>query len=224
MVLTFAAPVLLAGLARHHPAMDRVFRYTLALLLLGGYAAWYAMFAQRGWLNIGNELPLNLCDWAVIALVTALLWPNQRSYELGYFWGLSGTVHGLITPPVLHNFPDPEPVLFFVNHGGIIASALYLTLGSGLRPVPHSIPRVVLASLIYAGVVGLADWLWGVDYAFLRAKPDNVSLLDLLSPWPWYIPELILIGIGSALFYYLPFFLYDQLSARRRGAEVSSAG
>ncbi|HJT43993.1 MAG TPA: TIGR02206 family membrane protein [Rhizomicrobium sp.] len=218
VALTLAVPLSLAALTRRSAAMEPVVRSGFALLLLGGYAAWYAMFALRGWLGLGNALPFNLCDWAAIALVITLFWPNQFTYDLGYFWGLAGTMHGLLTPPVHHEFPDPEFIFFFVNHGGIIASILFLTVGSGLRPLPRSVPRAIIASLIYAAVAGTVDWLLGVNYGLLRAKPDNVSVLDLLSPWPWYIPQLIAIGIASVLLYYLPFFLYDLFSARRKGA------
>lgn len=172
------------------------------------------MFAAHGWLNPGNALPLNLCDWAAFALIITLIAPNQRSYELGYFWGLGGTLHGLITPAVHRAFPDPEFIFFFITHGGIIGAILYLTLGTGLRPWPQSLPRVVIATLVYVAAAGMANLLLGVNYAFLRAKPENVSLLDLLSPWPWYIPELVVIGIASMLFYYAPFFIRDRLARR----------
>ena len=93
-----------------------------------------------------------------------------------------------MTPDIGRGFPDPQFILFFINHGGIIAALLYLTLGTGLRPVPASLPRVVIfASFAYAGVAGAADFLLGTNYGFLRAKPANASILDFLSPWPWYI-------------------------------------
>lgn len=220
MALTIVVPLSLVALARRRPVLDGPIRYGFAFLLLGGYVCWYVMFAARGWLSLSNALPLNLCDWAAMALIITLLRPNQLSYDLGYFWGLGGTLHGLLTPPVHHDFPDLEFIFFFINHGGIVGSILYLTLGSGLRPVPRSMRRAIFASLIYAGVVAAADFLLGVNYGFLRAKPDNVSLLDLLSPWPWYIPELVLIGIASVLLYYLPFFLYDQVRGRRKAPVV----
>ena len=222
VALTFSTPLLLAARARRGPALDRPIRFAFAVLLIAGYGAWYAMFALRGWLGPGNELPFNLCDWAAIALTITLLKPNQLSYELGYFWGLCGTMHGLLTPPVHHEFPDPEFIFFFINHGGIIAAILYLTLGSGLRPGPRSVPRAITGTFVYVGVAGLVDWLLGVNYGLLRAKPDNVSILDLLSPWPWYIPELILIGVASILFYYLPFFLHDLMCGGRKEAPASA--
>jgi len=78
-----------------------------------------------------------------------------------------------------------------------------------LSAIPASLPRVVAATLGYAVVAGAADFALGTDYGFLRAKPANASLIDFLSPWPWYIPELVGIGILSLLIYYAPFWARD---------------
>src|SRR5256885_1509300 len=39
-----------------------------------------------GWLTLGDELPMNLCDWTSLATLVTLVWPNQKSYERAYFW------------------------------------------------------------------------------------------------------------------------------------------
>jgi uncharacterized membrane protein YwaF len=64
-------------------------------------------------------------------------------------------------------------------------------------------------------VAGIADWALSTNYGFLRAKPPGASLLFLMSPWPWYIPELVAIGILSLMVYYLPFAVLDW-SRRKR--------
>jgi len=215
MILTLATPLLLAPLSRAKLPLDRVARFGIAAFLVIGWLCWFILFAARGWLTIGNALPLNLCDWALMALVTALLTRNQFAYELGYFWGLGGTLQGMITPDVAYDFPDPQFIFFFIEHGGIIAALLYLTLGTGLRPNPRSLPRVAAASLFYAGVAGIADWALGTNYGFLRAKPPGTTLLSFMAPWPWYIPELVAAGILSLTVYYLPFGVLDW-SRRKR--------
>ena len=221
LALALIVPLVLAALLRWRSGLDLGFRYALALLLAGGWLAWLTLFAARGWLTLGNALPLNLCDWATVALVVALLHPSQRAYELGYFWGLGGTVQGLLTPDIARGFPDPQFIFFFLGHGGIIAALLYLTLGARMRPTWQSLPRVVVATLAYAGVAGLADALLGINYGFLRAKPANASIMDFLSPWPWYIPELVAIGIASMLLYYAPFCVADLLSPYKTQARLS---
>ncbi len=211
LALSVGAPLLLAAFAR---GQDRLVRFSLAGFLAIGWICWYILFAQRGWLTLGNALPLNLCDWACLALIAALLTRHQFLYELGYFWGLGGTLQGLLTPDIAYDWPDAQFLFFFVEHGGIIAALLYLTLGSGLRPRAAGLPRVIGATLGYAAVAGLADWALGTDYGFLRAKPPGTNLLTFMSPWPWYIPELIAAGIAFLMLYYLPFAMIDW--SRRR--------
>jgi hypothetical integral membrane protein (TIGR02206 family) len=220
IALTLGLPLALALVARHEHLgrhADRLARIGLAAFMVVGWLCWYALSLQRGELHLANGLPMNLCDWAEIALIAALLSRNQLAYELGYFWGLGGTLQGVLTPTVHWDFPDPAFIFFFIQHGGVVAALLYLTLGTRLRPVPASLKRVVVATFLYLGVVALVDWALGVNYGFLRAKPSGQNLLTFMSPWPWYIPELVAAGFLFILLYYSPFALADWL--RRKTAQ-----
>ena len=136
MALTFAVPALQATLVRTwRPQADAAIRYLFAALLIGTWIAWYVLFIARGWLGPGNEWPMNLCDWATVALIVTLLRPSQRAYELAYFWALAGTMQGLVTPDVNFSFPEAQFVVFMLGHATIIAAVVYLTFGAGMRPV-----------------------------------------------------------------------------------------
>ena len=87
-----------------------------------------------------------------------------------------------------------------------------------MRPTARSLPRVMAASLVYLVAAALVDWALGVNYGFLRAKPLGQNLLTAMSPWPWYILELVLVGIGFVLIYYLPFALADWIRSNRKPA------
>jgi hypothetical integral membrane protein (TIGR02206 family) len=222
LALTLVLPLALAGLARRRP-LDRLVRWSLAAVLAMGWIGWYWLDAHAGLLTRDNSLPLNLCDWAEAALILALLTRSVLAYELGYFWGLGGTLQGVLTPTIYYDYPDPQFFFFFIQHSGVVVALLYLTLGTRLRPRWLSLRRVVTASFLYLGVVALADWALGVNYGFLRAKPLSASLFDFLSPWPWYIPELVAIGFGFVLVYYLPFALADAVRGKKTEAAGASA-
>jgi hypothetical integral membrane protein (TIGR02206 family) len=209
LALAVLFPLAASAVTRGHPCRDRAVRWFLAALLAGEWLAFYWVFQAQGWLDWNNGLPLNLCDWAEGALIIALLSRNQFAYELGYFWGLGGTLQGLVTPDLAYGFPDVRFLLFMANHTGIIAALLYLTLGTKLRPTPASLPRVIAASLVYPLVAGAFDYVLGANYGYLHDKGGHVSLLTLLAPWPWYIGELVLIGFLSIAIYYTPFFIID---------------
>jgi hypothetical integral membrane protein (TIGR02206 family) len=222
IALALLVPLALALLARHEHlgrAADRLARIGLAGFLAAGWICWLGLSAARGELHLDNGLPMNLCDWAEIALIVALLTRGQFAYELGYFWGLGGTLQGVLTPPLYYDFPDPQFVFFFIQHSGVIAALLYLTLGTRMRPTWGSLPRVIAASFVYLGAAALVDWTLGLNYGFLRAKPLGQNLLSIMPPWPWYIPELVAAGFSFVLLYYLPFVVADWFRpGRNKGA------
>jgi len=137
--------------------------------------------------------------------------PNQRSYELSYFWALAGTLLASITPDLEFDFPDVRFLFFFFYHAIIITSVLYLTFALRMRPVQGSIRRVIAWTLCYVAIAGTADWLLGTNYGFLRAKPHVATLFDSMPPWPWYIAECFVIGVAAMLVLYAPFRLAARL-------------
>ena len=226
MALTFAVPLGLVAVNRGTAGRtDRAIRFFFLALLLGTWIAWFVLFTARGWLGLGNMLPMNLCDWATIALMVALVRPNQIAFELAYFWALGGTLQGLITPDVNFSFPEPQFIVFLLGHGAIIAGVLYLIFASKMRPYPISIVRVAGWTFAYAFTAGLIDWLFGVNYGFLREKPNHATAFDLLPAWPYYIPVTILLGLIAMLVLYLPWFVLDRsrMTLTAAGTETANA-
>lgn len=172
------------------------------------------------WLDRGTAprwqdmMPLHVCDLAVFACAAACLTRKQFLFEIGYFWGLAGTIHGLLTPDLHYGFPAAQFWFFFLGHGGIVGSVLFMVAGMGLRPVCKSILRACGALLAYAVVAGIFDAVFNTNYGFLCAKPASSSLLDLLGPWPWYIGSMLIVGVASFLLLYAPWAIY-YLSRRR---------
>ena len=218
LLLIMAVPLALSLLVRvqRSVSLERLLCWAFALIIGGCWAAWYAVFTARGWLDRGNALPLDLCSWAAIATIIALLGRHQRSYELAWFWAMAGTVQGIVTPDIPFDFPEFRFIEFSLFHGGIIAAVLFLTLGLKMRPYPASIPRVIGWSLVYMAVAGAADWALKVNYGFLRAKPGHASLYDLMPGWPWYIGVVVVLAMASVLICYAPFFLADAIAWLRK--------
>jgi hypothetical integral membrane protein (TIGR02206 family) len=222
LALTALAPVALAVLAKRLRSRTLVRAISLAFAggLIATWALWYWLVATRGWLSPQTLLPMDLCDWATIAVIATLLWPNQRSYELAYFWALSGTLQALVTPELFYDFPDLRFVVFFAFHGGTVAAVLFLTLGARMRPYFASIPRVLGWSSLYLVCALAVNWAFGTNFGFLNAKPAKASLLDAMGPWPVYIAGLAGLAILYVLVLYLPFFIADRRAQRRRQTPV----
>lgn len=219
MILTVAVPAGLAVAARatRSEKFARTVSIAFATVLIGTWIGWYWLIVARGWISPHTILPMDLCDWATIAAIATLLRPDQRSYELAYFWALSGTLQALVTPELYYDFPDLRFVVFFAFHGCTIAGVLFLALARGLRPFPSSLPRVIGWSLLYLASALAVNRLFGTNFGYLSAKPTTPSLLDWMGPWPIYILELVGLGILYVLVLYAPFFLADRLRRRRTG-------
>lgn len=216
IALTFAAPPLLCAIGRlgDGRVATRVVELSLAALLIGNKIVRLVLLRRDGELTLENAAPMHLCDWAAIAAVLTLLYPNQWTYELCYFWALAGTLQALVTPDLSHGFPDAHFMNFFVSHGGVIAAALYLTFCAGMRPVPMSIPRTLMWSAVYLAAAMAANATLETNFGYLRMKPAHPSLLDYMAPWPFYIAQLAALAVALTLLCYAPFFIADRLRAR----------
>jgi hypothetical integral membrane protein (TIGR02206 family) len=222
---TFLVPLVLttAVRVRRSPQLAAAFRLAFATELIATWILWYWLILARGWISADTLLPMQLCDWAAIAAIVALLLRNQLAYELGYFWALSGTLQALLTPELFYDFPDLRFSVFFAFHGGAIASVLYLTLALGMRPWPRSIPRVIAWSLFYFVAALAVNRILGTNFGYLSRKPASASLLDLMGPWPIY--DFVLLGLGFVYVavLYSPFFLADLVRKARMGAAAKKS-
>lgn len=165
-----------------------------------------AGFLQSVEVNPVHHLPLHLCDLAALAAGIALLTRNRLLGSLTYFWGLAGTIQGLLTPAITEG--GPICATFFFQHFVVVAAALHLPLVEGWRPRrPHwkAVAEVFACSVAYLGLAVAMNALTGSNYAYASRPPENPSLLDHLGPWPWYLLSLQGIAILFFSLLCLPF-------------------
>ena len=191
--------------ARRRPDQTRHQDRALAVVLLLIYPATVLVGWRLGLLNKDNILPCHLCDMAAICGAGALWFRHQRLGELVWFWGLAGTLNGLITPALSETFPSPRFLSFFALHSGVVIAAVYVVAGLGLRPRPGAVWRAFGWIQVYLVMAAVVNYLTGSNYGFLRSKPDQPSLLDLMGPWPYYIIGLEALALGLFALLYLPF-------------------
>jgi hypothetical integral membrane protein (TIGR02206 family) len=210
-VLVVGAVMIYAARWRIQP-LQRVLEITMAVLLIIQWPISFWVARDMGFLTVNNSYPLHLCDLGAFLGAAALFTHKRGLCELVYFWGLAGTLQGLITPALTQDWPHPRYFLFFLNHGGVVVTGLYGVLGLGFIPRRSAKWRAWFYILGYAVVVGLFDWAVGANYGFLRHKPDTKSLFDALGPWPWYVCITSLVALVFFLLLDLPF-----MRKRRRG-------
>ncbi|WP_395743348.1 TIGR02206 family membrane protein [Prosthecobacter sp.] len=203
LAITLALFILMMLLARTRWAV--LSQRVLGAVLLALFPLGLLVHASYGSLSMQTALPLQYCDVATLAAVMAL-WTRRPFFcELVYFFGIAGTLQGLLTPALVYEYPDPRFFLFFIMHAGVPITALYVVTAMGVRPRPGAVQRMMVFSIAWYAAVAVVNYAFGVNYAFQCAKPVQASLFDQLGPWPWY--NLSTIGLG-VLFYsilYLPF-------------------
>ena len=185
-------------------------RWLLALILIGNEVAWHYWNYVYGTWTIQTMLPLHLCSLLVWTGAFMLMTKNYRVYEFMYFMGIAGAIQALATPGIgIYDFPHFVFFQYFLSHGLIITSAIYMTVVEGFRPTLKSIPRVFIWMNLYALIVYFINIAIGSNYLMINYKPETPSLLDLLPEWPVYILYMELIGVISVLFLYFPFAAKD---------------
>jgi hypothetical integral membrane protein (TIGR02206 family) len=213
IAVAFLSPLAIwaAHRRRPHPQLERNFSRGIAFLLLTVFLAAAARQAWEGPFDPALALPMQLCDWTLFAVVGALLWRSQTCFEVGYFWGLCGTLQALFTPALDADAHWLRQLLFFADHAGIVAGVLFLLLVPKMRP--RSLRRVIIWSELYLACALAVNALAGANYGFLSHQPPTASLLDLFSHTPWlYVLEINLVALLFFAAAYLPWLLADRLN------------
>ena len=185
-------------------------RWLLGLALLINEIAWHYWNYRVGRWTLQTMLPLHLCSLLVWMGAVMLVTKNHRIYEFMYFMGIGGAIQALATPGLGdYNFPHFVFFQYFLSHGLIITSAIYMTVVEGFRPTWKSMLRVFVWMNVYAAIVYLINIPLGSNYLMINHKPETPSLLDLLPEWPDYILYMQAVGIVTMLMLYLPFAWKD---------------
>lgn len=210
LFLTVAIPVGLGLTVRltNSQRIDFAVAVCLAVVLVANYVG-YAVFLFRHHLFVWQQaLPLQLCDWAMVTVIVALLTRRERWSEVSYFWGIGGTFQAILTPNLPVGFPDLRFLSFFVGHCGIVVGVIYLLIARRFRPSLGSVWRTLAWSELYLAVTLVVDRLTNVNYGFLLHKPEAASILDYLSRTHWlYLLELNGLALVFFALLYAPFGL-----------------
>jgi hypothetical integral membrane protein (TIGR02206 family) len=218
LLLTIVLPVVLcrAGRRLKSERFDRGVTRSIAALLLATELSQFLFKVLIERNALVATLPMHLCDWALLATAAALWWQAPWCFEVAYFWGLAGTIQGLLTPALDPALAAWRHAAFFVVHSGIVVGVLFLVFAKRMRPVPTSLPRVLLWSEVYLCAALAVNALTGQNYGFLAHPPITPSLLDFFPKTPWlYVATINGVALVAFALLYLPWWITDP---QRKGA------
>ena len=136
--------------------------------------------------------------------------------------GIGGALQAFLTPAdaSLYDIPHYRIMQTLIAHGLIITIPLFMTVVEGMRPTWASFKRIFIWTNIYMILIFFLDRVIGSNYLFIAQKPPPPTLMDILSPWPWYIPQLEVVAFIIFFILYIPFLLKDQFS---KSTQIKSA-
>jgi hypothetical integral membrane protein (TIGR02206 family) len=205
LLTVVALAAALVAIQRVLPAGSKILRRFVGFVLLADATVYNGYLLAKAAPAFPSHLPLELCDASACLVILSLLFSNRTIFDIAYYGALAGASMALITPNLWEPFPSYGTVQFFIVHGLIVSGVLYLVLSGLAQPTRHSVWIAMLGVNIYAACVGAFDAFFKTNYMYLRAKPAQASLLDLLGPWPWYIASGEVIALISFQLLYLPF-------------------
>jgi hypothetical integral membrane protein (TIGR02206 family) len=175
-----------------------------------------------------NALMLQMCGLALLMIPFALfIWqPKLRLYltEIIFFWGLGGCVQALLTPDIgPHGFPEFKFFAFFISHGFIIVTALFLISAYNIRITISSYIRAVVitnimvaASFLINHVLSYFPPFEPANYFVVGYPPPDGSVVDLFveifGPSPWYVIGLEIMGLVVFALLCVPFMFMKKKS------------
>ena len=202
-------------LARRHRVPKVLLRIALAIFMVTGELQRYF----HDGMAFPDRMPLHLCNLATWAAVLACLTLSPIASEFTYFAGLAGAGLAVLSP----DMGSEWNTRFFVNHGGLIVTAIVLFGGRVLTMRRGAMWRSYALLLTYAALLGIYNWTFGTNYGYLAHKPEQKTLFDLLGPWPYYIGGLALLGLAVFSLLALPFRAEPVFEAIPRGEPRAAA-
>jgi hypothetical integral membrane protein (TIGR02206 family) len=196
------------------------FRKVLGVVLILQQSLLYFWYVTSGNFTLGETLPLYTCRIAIFLCIGMLMCESYKCFELAYFWGIAGGIMALMTPDTSgFGFPHLMFVQFFVGHGGMIISLIFMILVYEYKPTKESIYRSSRWTLVYFAIVGVLNYLVDGNYSYLRAKPATATPMDILPIYPYYVPIFIAAFIGSFWLFYAPFSpkLHEKIDDFKQG-------
>ena len=213
MFLSLAFFIYIPYLINKNPKVSWVdiFSKSLGILLIGNELGWVLYKLSLGHTNWAEFMPFELCTINAYLLgIILIIKPSYAIFEVIYFWGIAGTVQGIITPRLFAGYPHYLFFEYFITHTGIVLAILVLIFRYKWEVTWLSLWRAILWLQVPALINLVFDFTFNVNYMFMRELPKVSSVLDYFGQWPLYIFVCEIFALISFIFYLVPFLLFRR--------------
>lgn len=190
-----------------------ILKYSLLVILIGGEITFHLWFFVHGEWDLTTNLPLQLSSLSLYLCAIMLITNHYKMFEVTFFISVVGGFIAMITPELFFGFPHMRFFHFFIVHAAMIASSFYMVWIEGFKATARSVIRSFITLNIIAAFVFMVNQLIDANYMFLAGKPSNVSVIDFLGPYPWYIIPLEIIAFTS---FWMLYFIYFKANKKQQ--------
>jgi hypothetical integral membrane protein (TIGR02206 family) len=149
-------------------------------------------------------LPLHLCSVNILLSAVLLITENKKLFAFVYLFGFTGALQALLTPELYQEPWHFRFIQFFFAHCLIVWTTMYFAIVRSFRISWLRFLQSFIWLNLYASGVYAINLLLDANYMFLIRKPENVSIMNYLGPYPWYILGLELIAFIMCLIVFIP--------------------
>lgn len=213
VLLLILAGCITAGLyliTRLDPAKQRRILYAAAVLVPALELSHSVWMFLTGTNEIIKLLPLHLCGLQSLFIPLAVFTRLTCFRDFVYASSLLGGIFGTVFPAgVAGYYPvwSFQTLQTYALHGLLIFVPLALILSGQHRPDPRRFPRVLCIFLLAALVVGVVDRVFGENYMFLFAAPENTPLEWIYNAFGRgiYLASAFVLLASASFIIHLPF-------------------
>jgi hypothetical integral membrane protein (TIGR02206 family) len=168
------------------PMVGKVFRYTVATLLVAakvGYLVWSASLGRLHWDDV---VPMGLCDMMNWITMIALFFDLDRVVKVVLPWAFTGATLSFIVVDMGHAYAFPHFRFFhyFGNHWlFLVGNLYYLFTGRFAYRYKDLLRSTAWLSAVAVVVLGI-DFATGTNNMFLREWPVELDFVNHVLGFP----------------------------------------
>lgn len=187
--------------------------WTLVVFTIAQELVDYGNRASLRGLSLTEDLPLHLCNYGLVIAAIGMVTRNRFCFEFAYLTGTTAVLQALLTPNLSDLENLTEYVVYFIHHALIVMFALWNVVVDGMLTSRGALARTLLFIAVVMLPIGLVNWLTDANYMYLCTPPEVDNPL-VIGGWPWYIANVLIIGLVLMLITSIPMQLLRRRNAR----------
>jgi len=210
LFLSLAFWVIVPLLGKKYPKYNDTICRGMALLLVLTQVLRTGHHIALGIFDFRLYLPIHMCHLANLLAAYMLWFRSFKVFEVIYFWIVIAAIQPVFTPHIDNDIISIGFFVFFVEHTVLVLSALYAAVNFRFTPTVRSLVKSTLWLNILVLFLYIVNLIFDANYMMLMKKPETITLLEYLGPWPWYIFTGEALAIAVSYFSLVPFWVFRK--------------